>query len=482
MTRQLDSTSPLEALAPDDLARLARIPDEEQRGIAFRELLRRHGRSDEITDLSIAENALLYPLLQERVFSTLPNPLPQRSTRYVSPHDTQQLTAAMAVQLSASFGAPVDPGDVYPTAGVASALEIIALALQTPERDSAVPPPRGADTSPVPRGSNVLIPAPYWQGFNWSFEEVPGLHCVRVPTYKPGQDTFELTVDDLERAYQACGEHPPRLLALTNPHNPLGGNYDPDLLNAIYDWALAKTPEMHIISDEIYRHSQLPHTSDRFVSALELTWQHWARDRVHVVWGFAKDFGLSGFRAGFIISPSPHVRRAMSDAQDPLERRRALSWFSQFDSLKHFYVDPIAALDTSAWHDLMAEYSANLQVAFRAVCETFNQHGIKYHRPQGTNSAQFFWLDLRDYLPHVPRASGPESVLFGGSADTTPEQDLAAYLLAEAKVKLLTGATMYQLDPSGFYRLCFTAAPPAKVLEAVENLCTALHKLAPDRA
>ena len=44
MTRQLDSTSPLE-----ELARLARIPDEEQRGIAFRELLRRHGRSEEIT-------------------------------------------------------------------------------------------------------------------------------------------------------------------------------------------------------------------------------------------------------------------------------------------------------------------------------------------------------------------------------------------------------------------------------------------------
>lgn len=471
MTRQLDSTSPVDALDPDDLVRLARIPDEEQRAVVFRELLRRHGRSGDYTDLSIAENALVYPLLKERVFSTRPHPLPEKATRYVSPHDTERLATAMAGHLAASFGAPVAPRHVYATAGVASALEIIALALQHPAPDGEVP---------VPRGSNVLIPAPYWQGFNWSFQEVPGLTCVPVPTYKSNSDAFELTVEDLDKSYHACAQ-PPRLLVLTNPHNPLGGNYSPELLDCIYDWALTKTPRMHIVSDEMYRHSQLPHTSDRFVSALSLMDKHAAADRVHVVWGFAKDFGLSGFRAGFIVSRSPNVRQVMADADDPLERMRPLSWFSQFDSLKHFYIDPITTLSTSAWKDLMTEYSANLQVTFRAVCQALDQNGIRYHRPPGTNSAQFFWLDLREFLHHAPPARESDASVFKNppTGPTDPELALAAYLLSEAKVKLLTGSTMYQLDPQGFYRLCFTAAPPAKVLEAVENLCAALRKLTP---
>ncbi|MEU4770295.1 pyridoxal phosphate-dependent aminotransferase [Actinosynnema sp. NPDC023794] len=485
MTRQLDSTSPMDALDPDDLVRLARIPDEEQRAVAFRELLRRHGRSEEIIDLSIAENALVYPLLKERVLDALPHPLPEKATRYISPHDTERLATAMAGHFAASFGAPVDPRHVYATAGVSSALEIIALALQSPTPDTAVPAPR-SDTGPVPRGSHVLIPAPYWQGFNWALGEVPALNCEPVPTYKKGatpkDDRFELTVADLEKAYLACPQ-PPRMLVLTNPHNPLGGNYSPDLLNKVYDWALAKTPAMHIVSDEMYRHSQLPHTAEPFVSALELADRHKAVDRVHVVWGFAKDFGLSGFRAGFIISRSPNVRQVMTDADDPLERKRPLSWFSQFDSLKHFYLAPIANLSTAAWKDLMTEYSGNLQVTFRAVCETLDRNGIRYHRPHGTNSAQFFWLDLREFLPAAPQVHGHEAHLFTTAPGTPvdPEQNLAAHLLAEAHVKLLTGSTMYQLEPQGFYRLCFTAAPPAKVLEAVERLCATLRKLVPNQ-
>ncbi|MEU4806220.1 pyridoxal phosphate-dependent aminotransferase [Actinosynnema sp. NPDC023587] len=480
MTRQLDPTAQVAAPDRDDLRRLARIPDEEQRGLAYRDLLRRGGRSEEITDLSIAENALLYPLLSEQLFKALPHPLPERSTRYVSPQDTERITTAMARHFEESFGVPhVDPKTVFATAGVSSALEIIALALQNPTVDGAVPVPRG-DAGPVPRGSNVLIPAPYWQGFNWSFEEVPGLKCVPVPTYKQGnaaeQDTFELTVDDLEAAYARCAQ-PPRLLVLTNPHNPLGVNYPPGLLDAIYEWALAKSPKMHIISDEIYRHSQLRHTSDRFVSALGLAGKHGAVDRVHVVWGFAKDFGLSGFRTGFIVSGSPAVQHAMTEnAADPWERRRPLSWFSQFDSLKQFYIDPITALSGAAWDELTTEYSHRLQRSFDAVSTTLGEHGIRFFRPPGTNSTQFFWLDLREFLAGAPPAEGPETVLFGDDPDE-PEQRLAHYILKEAGVKLLTGATMYQMDPRGFYRLCFTAARLDTLQPAVERLCRALRKL-----
>jgi aspartate/methionine/tyrosine aminotransferase len=437
---------------------LALHPDEEQRSVLYRELLRARGIEPPI-NLAVAENVLVYPYLWENVYKGLT--LPKDDTKYIkyiSAYGEDTLRQNMAARLGESLGAHVDKDDVFGVAGVGSALQSIALGLQQP-----LPQPTQGPV-PVPAGSTVLLPAPFWQGFYWSFNQTPKLWCVPVDLIENGPEKFKLSLKDLQRAYK---NHPtPKLLALTNPQNPLGVNYDQSLLESIYTWALTET-DMHIISDEIYCHSQLNGAKPEFVSAWKLMndlmkkhpeWEQLNyRERVHVVWGFAKDFGLSGFRAGFVISKSDYVKNAMRGGG---EGRATLSWFTPFDSLKHFYIEPIAG-NKNTWDGAMKTHREGLTASFNAVAGVLQDYNkkdkrIKFVHEKDTNSALFFWLDLREFLPST----------------LTPqnELDLRDEIMNKAKVQILPGTTMACKWP-GYFRLCFTAYKKDTVKGATENMC-----------
>ncbi len=442
MTGQLENL--FTALSAQDRGLLALAPDEEQRSILFRELLAGQGLPIPV-DLSVAENVLLYQELRQAVFEKLPV-LPEQGIRYVTSYGTAQLRKLMADRLGKSFGAPVSVDHLFAVSGVSAALECIALGLQR----------KG---SPVPAGSAVLLPAPFWQGFYWCLDQQAGLRS--VPVALADKENFTLTLDDLRTAYDASNPKP-KLLVLTNPHNPLGVNYDRALLESIYTWALDKG--MHIISDEMYCHSQLASSRIPFVSALTLKATAAAPDRVHVVWGFAKDFGLSGFRTGFLISRSEGVRELMLG--DAAKRRTSEAWFSPYDSLKHFYTSDVLTAEGGAfWDRAMTLYRKRLSEQFTAVADVLKEHNIRYVHPEGANSAQFFWLDLREFLL-PPTGSDPGHVLFGDGHTTSAETALAQDILTHTGVKLLTGGTL-SCPREGYYRLCFTAADKQTVVDAV---------------
>jgi aspartate/methionine/tyrosine aminotransferase len=423
---------------------LASVPDEEQRSVLYRELLSKNDIVPPI-DLSVAENVLIHEHLRDTVFSRL-RPLSEHYIHYFTPYGQPDLRRYMADRLGQAFGTSVNEQHVFGTAGVASALESIVLGLQQSRSDSDLLP------VPVPTGSTVLLPAPFWQGFYWSFEQTAQLRCVPVHLTTNGEDNFQLTLEDLQRAYRETSPTP-RLLVLTNPHNPLGVNYEKSLLESIYQWVLGET-DMHIISDEMYCHSQLPNATPKFVSALTLGATHVAPDRVHVAWGFAKDFGLSGFRAGFVISKSDYVHAAMTGG----DRQSSLAWFRPFDSLKHRYIEPIISDGGEIWLAAMNLYQSRLTESFAAVSRVLDDNDIPYVHPEGANSAQFFWLDLRTFL-------GPQS-----------EEDLLNDILKQAGVKLLSGKSLTCNWP-GYYRLCFTAFDEVIVVKAVEDMCRYLRSV-----
>lgn len=457
MTGRLDLTSAFAAMSADDRESLAAVPDEEQRSVLFRDLLTGLGLP-EVDDLSVAENVLIYPELRDVVFDRLPT-LPQRNTKYVvPPYGTPDLMALAADRLGRSLGVEIDVEDVFGAAGVSGALTCIALGLQLPVD------PRPA---PVPRNSSVLLPAPFWQGFYWCFQQEAGLRCHAVDP--ADAKTFQLTLDDVKRAYDEADD--PKLLTITNPQNPLGYNYDRSLLESLYEWALGET-DMHVISDEMYCHSQLEGTPTPFVSALALDATAVSPERVHVVWGFAKDFGLSGFRAGFIVSRSRHVHRVMKG--EAALRRNSQAWFSTYDSLKHFVTEHVfTAEDHGFWERVMRLYRRRLTEVFEAVARVLDVHGIQYVRRPQANSAQFFWLDLREFLAE-PAQAAPFAVLFGDGGSPTSEAALAKDVLEHANVKLLTGTTLSCPEP-GYYRLCFTAIERDRLIEAVERMCRYLR-------
>lgn len=455
-------------------ALLARMPDLEQ-ALAY---YHQHLAPETAVDLSVAENVLVYDdSMQKMVFANT-GLLPEPFIHYFPPYGTPELRQQVADLLTEAFGRTVLAENVFGTAGVASALECLAFALKT-----------GAPGGPPPLvdGDGVLIPAPYWQGFNWSFEQRPKLTCVPVNLPTDGPDAFRLTLDLVKKQYEEHRKQTgkaPRLLVLTNPHNPLGVNYPKELLEDIYAWALGD-PDLHVISDEIYCHSQLRDSTTPFTSAVALDAYAEHPDRIHVVWGFAKDFGLSGFRTGFVVSRNTVVHDAMLGSTDTgAEKRHPMSWFTPFDSLKHYVVGAVLSASVNGpGSELYTTYAMKiyrdlLTTSFDKVRDRLEQNGIAYVHHDGDNAAQFFWLDLREYLDLcVPPNSAAAPVPLTG-ADLDPrEQCLFDYLRATpTEVSLLPGGVMHCPAP-GFFRLCYTARQPAEVCEAIDKVAKALALL-----
>ncbi|WP_329068478.1 pyridoxal phosphate-dependent aminotransferase [Streptomyces sp. NBC_01429] len=465
------------ALSEEAAALLARMPDLEQALASYHRQL----ASDTAVDLSVAENVLVYhDSMRKRVFAHT-SLLPEKNIHYFPPYGTDELRQQVAALLTRAFRTDVEAKNVFGTAGVASALECLAFALKS----SAPGVP-----SPLVDGDAVLIPAPYWQGFNWSFEQRPKLTCVPVNLPTDGPDAFRLTVDLIRDQYEAHKKRTgraPRLLVLTNPHNPLGVNYSKDLLEDIYAWALGD-PDLHIISDEIYCHSQLHGGKTPFTSAVALEAYAEHPTRIHVVWGFAKDFGLSGFRTGFVVSKNAVVQDAMLGSKDTgAEVRHPMPWFTPFDSLKHYVIGAVLSASAEGPGSelyttfAMKTYRDLLSTSFTEVKSCLQRNGIRYVHHDGDNAAQFFWLDLRDYLDlPVPPAMDDAMPFPLTSPDLdNREEGLFNYFRRQpTEVSLLPGGVMHSPAP-GFFRLCYTARQPEVVCEAIDRVAKALTLLRP---
>ena len=121
--------------------------------------------------------------------------------------------------------------------------------------------------------------------------------------------TIGPTPDDLEHAAtlaEAKGLRV-RLLLITNPNNPLGTIYPPELVKSAIDWARSR--KMHTIVDEIYA---LSVHDTGFESALR-TLNNDLRNDVHHVWALSKDFGASGFRIGTLYTQNQALLSAVAN-------------------------------------------------------------------------------------------------------------------------------------------------------------------------
>jgi aspartate/methionine/tyrosine aminotransferase len=398
-------------------------------------------------NLSTAENVLLFDQLkqlfeQRRDFT-------ESDAEYVSKTRRDKLHELIANFLSDSYGLSggnrLVRDNVVGLSGVSAALESLAFSLCSP-------------------GDTVLTPSPCWQGFDWCFRYRPKVKLVKFPA-KPDRP-FELTPEAVIDAYNREGAKP-KVLLLTNPDNPLGVNHKKETLERIYEWAMRET-EMHIISDEIYFNSQVAQPRVKFTSAFGLGAYRGSEDRIHVVWGFSKDFGLSGFRAGFVITRAANVIKSL------MERR--MYFFSPFTSLTNMMViDKLLEHDQGRYiRRLTAEYSVALTRQFSVTRGELERRKIKFY--DQSEAAQFLWLDLSEYLDRAPDC--PDPIMYSEITDER-ERKLDCYIRKEAGVLLLPGQVLSSPVP-GWFRLCLTCNKLDVITEAVNRIADALGKLAPN--
>jgi aspartate/methionine/tyrosine aminotransferase len=398
-------------------------------------------------NLSTAENVLLFDQLkqlfeQRRDFT-------ETDTEYVSKTRRDKLHELIANFLSDSYGMSggnrLVRDNVVGLSGVSAALESLAFSLCSP-------------------GDTVLTPSPCWQGFDWCFRYRPKVKLVKFP---PKSDRpFELTPEAVIDAYNREGAKP-KVLLLTNPDNPLGVNHKKETLERIYEWVMRET-EMHIISDEIYFNSQVAQPRVKFTSAFGLGAYRGSEDRIHVLWGFSKDFGLSGFRAGFVITRAGNVIKSL------MERR--MYFFSPFTSLTNMMmIDKLLEHDQGRYiRRLTADYKGALTRQFSVTRGELERRKIKFY--DQSEAAQFLWLDLSEYLDRAPDC--PDPIMYSEITDER-ERKLDCYIRKEAGVLLLPGQVLSSPVP-GWFRLCLTCKKLDVITEAVNRIADALGKLPPN--
>jgi 1-aminocyclopropane-1-carboxylate synthase len=371
----------------------------------------RHADEDQYVGLAIAENRLMWDVIEPRLNAN--RRVPSSAIGYDDMAGSHRLRTSIATFASDQiWGRTVDPDEVVVLAGAGSILETLFFALADP-------------------GDAIMVPTPSYAGFWADIETRDELHIVEVPT-SPGE-SFSLTVARLQAAYDAS-PWPVRALLITNPSNPTGRIHTDEEIRDAITWA--RSVGIHIVMNEIYALSV--HGTTEFTSAATTVGSD--DQDIHFVWAFSKDFAMSGLRCGVLMTTNETVRAAVTN----------LAYWSLVSGDTQHLLDTM--LRDDAWtNEYLATMQARLANSYSAVTRALDAAGIPY---VPADAGLFVLCDLREFLAEPTWAA---------------EQSLWKRIIDDANVNLTPGSACH-IDEPGFMRLCFAVEPADVVVGAVERI------------
>lgn len=369
-------------------------------------------RPDGYIPLCIAENARRTDDLLARLHRYVPE-VTTRSLGYDAMVGNTTFRRHLADYLGRAFlGRTFAPEQLVVLAGAGTILEQLFFALGDP-------------------GDAVLVPTPSYAGF-WADLETRDDLLIH-PVHRREEDGFALTVESLERAYDAC-PRPVKALLFTNPDNPLGHVASAETVGAVYDWAVDKG--IHVVFDEIYALTTFGDRAFRSIASVRPS----LGDHAHIVWAFSKDFGASGLRCGVLVSENDAVLRAV----DQLAYWGACSGHSQ--QLLSAFVNDAESVDA-----FVTGMRDDLRATYQRLTAKLDDAGIRY---LAADACFFLLIDLRDRL---------EAPTFDAEAK------LWRKLLDEAAVNLTPGQACRIREP-GYFRLCYAGIDDQALDVALERM------------
>ena len=272
-------------------------------------------------------------------------------------------------------------------------------------------------------GEEVLVPAPFWPllpGIIHSYHGVP----VVAPLLHAFSDP-EAAIEALESARTKRTA----ALYLNTPNNPSGRQITREVLGALVEWA--RQHDLWIWSDEVYEDYAYTHPHVHCRSL--------APERTLSIHSFSKAYGMAGYRCGYIVAP-----------------QEAISALSKIGT-HSFYSTP-----TAAQHAASIVLGPAGEAWIREAREIYQQTGREAARRLGLpppDGGTFLFFDLARFLDHRGLASFLEE-------------------LADQGLLLAPGPSFGPFPT--WARLCFTAAPPERVIQGVEILAQALGRSTSD--
>ncbi len=249
-------------------------------------------------------------------------------------------------------------------------------------------------------GDEVIIPAPYWVSYP---DQVLLNDATPIIVETTAEEGFTLTAKKLEQAVTKKT----KALVLNSPSNPTGQAYDRKTLEELA--AVAVRHGFYVISDEIYE--KLLYDGFKHFSIASLGKE--IKDLTIVVNGVSKSHAMTGWRIGYAAGPKD-VLSAMANIQ------------SQSTSNPCSISQKAAVEALRGPQDFIATMNVEFDKRRRTMVERLNaMKGVTCLMPVGAFYA----------FPDVSR-------LFGKSVNGKTikgSADLAAYLLEDAQVALVSG-------------------------------------------
>ena len=216
--------------------------------------------------------------------SSLKERLSHPTTHVYSPDEgLLELREELALYMRQKLGIDADPqNELVITSGANSAFAGTILTLVNPNQ-------------------NVIMPSPYYFNSEMAVNLANG-RIKKIPVdsnYQPRVEDIEAAIDD-----KTCA------VFLVSPNNPTGAVYDRRIIDGIVDLCLQN--DIVLISDETY--SSLVFDGAKHYSPRT---RRDAEHNVAALGSFSKDFGMSGWRVGYVIG-SPEFIKEFLKVQDTI--------------------------------------------------------------------------------------------------------------------------------------------------------------------
>jgi aspartate aminotransferase len=297
-------------------------------------------------------------------------------TKYTPAGGIEPLKKAIVEKLRADNALDYGPDQVVVSCGAKHTLYNIAQAVYGP-------------------GDEVLIPSPYWVSYP---AQVLLNDAQPVIVKTKEEDGFQLRPEALEEAITPRT----KALILNSPSNPTGLAYDRATLERVAEVALKHN--LVVVSDEIYE--KLVYDGAEHVSIASLGPE--VKERTILVNGISKSHAMTGWRIGYAAGPAD-VIKAMAKVQ------------GQSTSNPTSIAQWAAVEAMTGPQDFLATMVAEFSKRRDRLVEGLNaMKGVTCLKPSGAFYA----------FPNV-------QALYGGRVKNS--QELAVYLLDEAKVALVPG-------------------------------------------
>ncbi len=365
--------------------------------------------------LCVAENLLMWDLLDpqiNRVRGVQPSAVAYGS------HTGSEALREQIARFGSEYvwGRTVDADHVVALAGAGSILESLFYVIAA-------------------HGEGVLVPTPSYAGYWFDIETRDDLTV--VPVHTRSNDGFRLTPELLEEAFTQS-TIPIAALILTNPDNPTGRIMASDDLMQAIEWA--RGHNIHIIVNGIYALSV--HSGGTFIPVASIVDD--VGEDIHEVWGFSKDFAMSGVRAGVLTTQNQSVLSALN----------AIAYWSCISGdTQHLLVNMLTDGEwLSSYIDTMRQ---RLAKSYRATTTALDAAGIPY---LSGDAGLYLLADFRQFMPELTWEA---------------EDRLWRRILDESNVNLTPGSACHIGEP-GFMRICFATEEPGIVEVAIGRISALL--------